>query len=224
MSNTISEARKAKVFGSIKKLSAYYEIENLMGRATAACNFKQEADVLSCFSAREDVYCEFADEGRFEGREALKAILHMVVGGEPKPGDMLDIQLTSPMVEVADDGNTARGVWWTAGAASVPRENEDPQALWCWGAVAADFVFEDGAWKIWHAHYFRWIKCDYHKGWVDDTSLENRANTAMHPLAKECSYHNPFTSYCIRDGIPPCPRPYNTYDGDGWMLCRDKTK
>ena len=220
----ISDERIQNVYESIKKLSGYYEIENLMGRTIAACNFKQEHKVFSQFSEREDIYFEFADEGLFEGREAVRALLHMIIGGEPIPGDMLDIQLTSPMVVVADDLHTARGVWWTVGAASVPREGRNPQPLWCWGAFAADFIFENGEWKIWHLHYFRWIKCDYHKGWVDDTSLENRPNTALHPLAKASRYHNPFTPYCIRDGIPPCPRPYSTYDGDSWMLERDKTK
>lgn len=224
MSSSVSKERITKTLNSMKKLSGYYEIENLMGRFIAACNFKQKDVAFSYFSEREDIYCEFADEGLFEGPEAVKAVGNIVLGEQPIAGDMLDIQLTSPMVEVADDLATAKGVWWTAGAASIPKENEDPQALWCWGAIAADFIFENNEWKIWHLHYFRWIKCDYHKGWVDDTSLENRANTSLHPLAKASRYHNPFTPYCIRDGLPACPRPYATYDGDAWMLCRDKTK
>ena len=140
-----------------------------------------------------DISCEIADEGLFQGREGVKAILNMVFGGEAEPGDMLDIQLTSPMIEVVGDLQTARGVWWIAGAASVPMGSKDPQALWVWGAVAVDFIWEEKEWKLWHVHYFRWIKCDYHKGWADDTSLVNRPNTAMHPLSKPSTYHNPYT-------------------------------
>ncbi len=222
--STIREVRVKRVYENIRKLSAYHEIENLMGRTIAACNFRQDHETLGYFSTRDDISLEFADEGFFEGREAVKAILKIIIGSTPKEGDMIDIQLTSPMVEVAGDLETAKGVWWTAGAASIPHDTAEPQAVWCWGAIAADFILEEGQWRIWHAHYFRWIKCDYHKGWVDDTSMVNRPNTALHPLAKASRYHNPFTSFCIRDGIPACPKPYNTYDGDSWMLCRDKTR
>lgn len=224
MTDKISEERKERVFRSMKKLTAYREIQNLMGRCAAACNFKQVQKIYAYFSERVDISCEIADEGLFHGREGVKAILNMVFGGEAEPGNMLDIQLTSPMIEVAGDLQTARGVWWTAGATSVPMGSKDPQALWVWGAVAVDFIWEEKEWNLWHVHYFRWIKCDYHKGWADDTSLVNRPNTAMHPLSKPSTYHNPYTPLSIRDGIPPCPRPYDTWTDDNWMLCRDKTK
>lgn len=224
METTISKERKEKVLNTMKQLSAYSEVQNLMGRCAAAVNFKMTHRVLGYFSDRDDISCEIADEGLFEGPEAVEAVLGIFLGEKPVPGDMLDIQLTSPMIEVAGDLRTAKGVWWTAGAASQPREGQDPQPLWVWGAVAADFICENNEWKLWHVHYFRWIKCDYHQGWVEDTSLVNRLNTAYHPLSKPSTYHNPFTPFSIRDGIPPCPRPYETWEDDGWMLCRDKTK
>ena len=67
-----------------------------------------------------------------------------------------------------------------------------------------DFVREDGAWKVWHLHYFRLIKCDYQKGWVEDFSMENSPEgTARGPV----TYHNPYTPHSVRVGIPACPAP-----------------
>jgi len=46
---------------------------------------------------------------------------------------MTDIQLTTPMIEVAEDGETAEGVWWCPGAGAILREGQDPgsgSGLW----------------------------------------------------------------------------------------------
>ena len=75
-------------------------------------------------------------------------------------------------------------------------EDSDPDAIWAWGMIGADFICEDGEWKIWHFHYFRYIKCLYEKGWVEDTSMIHRLNTPVHPMAKPTTYHNPY-SRCV---------------------------
>ena len=75
-----------------------------------------------------------------------------------------------------------------------------------------------------HLHYFRVIKCAYEKGWTEDTSMINRPNTAMHPLSKPTTYHNPYSPLAIRYGIPAAPYPYETDRGENWMLRSDKTR
>lgn len=210
----------------MQKLEAYNEIQNEMGRLIAAVNFKQAERVLSHFAlSREDVSLEYADEGLFEGPEAVRTIISEVLGTPAKPGEMVDIQLTTPMIEVAGDLKTAKAVWWCPGAGSMLKEEGDPEAIWLWGMIAADFVYEDNTWKVWHLHYFRYIKCLYSKGWAEDTSLINRLNVPVHPLAKPIIYHNPYSPLGIRDGIPACPRPYETYTEKDkrWWLNRDKT-
>lgn len=225
MAEQISQERKEKLKNAIKRLEAYQEIQNNMGRCIAAFNFRQADKVLGYFALeQEDVSLEYADEGVFKGKDAVKTIINEVVGADPKPGEMLDIQLTTPMIEVAKDLRTAKAVWWSPGAGAIPQENADPMAIWCWGMLAADFIFEGNEWKIWHLQYFRFIKCDYDKGWVKDTSMINRPNTPVHPLSSPSTHHNPYSPLSVRDGIPACPRPYDTWTGSSWMLERDKSK
>ena len=222
----ISRERKEHLLKNIQKLDAYHEIENLMGRACAALNFQRTEEVLSYFALEEkDVSLEYADEGVFEGDEAVKAAFNDLIMKPDQKGYMLDMQLTTPMIEVADDVKTAKALWWCPGISSLPQEGEDPKALWCWGMVGADLIFRN-EWKIWHLHYFRFIRCDYEKGWVKDTSMINRLNTPMHPLSKPTTYHNPYSPLSIREGIPACPRPYENYEESDrdWMLNRDKRK
>ena len=228
--------RKENLLRSMERLEAYQEIQNQMGRMIAAFNFREAEKVLGYFALEmEDVSLEVADEGVFEGPEAVETIIRETVGKAPQKGEMIDIQLTTPIVEVAQDLQSARALWWCPGAASfvqtgdLPEEKasqaqNDPQAVWLWGDIAVDFVNTEEGWKIHHLHYFRVIKCSYEKGWVEDTSMINRPNTAMHPLSKPTTFHNPYSPLSIRYGLPAAPYPYESDDGENWMLRNDKTK
>lgn len=222
----IDQERKEKLLTNIRKLDSYHEIQNLMGRLTAALNFQRREEILSYFALeKDDVSLEYADEGVFEGRKAIEALLDDLLLHPNEKGYMLDMQLTTPMIEVADDAKTAKGLWWCPGISSV-HANEETKALWCWGMTGADFLFDGKQWKVWHLHYFRLIRCDYKKGWVEDTSMINRLNTPLHPLSKPSTYHNPYSPLSIREGIPACPRPYASYEESdkNWMLNKDKSR
>lgn len=222
---TADHERKVRLALMMNKLAAYHEIQNQMGRAVVAANFGQPETLLAQFALdHPDVSLEVADEGRFVGREAVAAIVELVVNRPEQPGAMTDIQLTTPIIEVADDLGSARALWWTAGAGALVEGGRDPRAVWLWGMIAADFILLDGEWKILHAHYFRYIKCDYSKGWVEDLSMVNRPQRPMHPMSSPTTYHNPYSPMTIRDGLPAAPRPYPTYDGFDWRLERDKAK
>ena len=221
------QERKEKLLNKIKRLEAYHEIQNTMGRLTVALNFQLADQILSYFALdKEDVSLEYADEGVFEGKKAVEAAVRELIVHPNEKGYMLDMQLTTPMIEVAEDVKTAKALWWCPGIGALPKAGKDPQALWYWGMVGVDFILEQEEWKVWHLHYFRFVRCDYHAGWVEDTSLINRLNTPMHPLAKPSTYHNPYHPLSIREGIPAAPRPYSCYeDSDqNWMLNKDKTR
>lgn len=221
----VSDQRRARLAASMNRLTAYQEIQNEMGRVVAAINFGQADKVLARFALdRPDVSLEFADEGVFTGPDAVTTIVHEVVGRPKQPGEMIDIQLTTPIIEIAEDQQSAEALWWSPGAGAIRPSSGDPEAIWAWGMLAADFVPEGDSWKIWHLHYFRYIKCHYDKGWTDDTSLINRPNVPMHPLSRPSTYHNPYSPLSIRDGLPASPRPHATYEGVGWMLDKDKTR
>ena len=128
------------------------------------------------------------------------------------------------MIEVADDINTAKALWWMPGIGAIKDGNSEPKAIWAWGQLAVTFKIVNDSWKIWKLHYFRFIKCDYKKGWVEDTSMVNRLNVPMHPLSKPTTYHNPYTPLSIRDGLPCAPKAYKSYskNDEHWELDRNK--
>ena len=222
--DTVEEKRES-IYRKMKKLQAYREVENLMGRCVFAFNYQQKEGVLSYLAMEEpDVSVELADEGLYIGAEAVRDYADWKIPEAPRPGELTDIHISCPIIEVAQDGLTAKGLWLCPGEGALLHGEEDPQAIWMWGTLAADFKLVGDVWKIWHLHYFRLMKCDYQKGWVKDTSLENKLNASMPRSARPTTYHNPYTPYTIRDCIPGIPHPYTSYEESDkdWMLHNEK--
>tara|TARA_Y100000782_G_C10184908_1_gene265890 strand:+ start:4620 stop:5438 length:819 start_codon:yes stop_codon:yes gene_type:complete len=57
---------------------------------------------------------------------------------------------TTPIIEVAEDGETAKGVWYTPGALAMTDNAGNFNGLWLWERYAVDFIKENGEWKFWH--------------------------------------------------------------------------
>lgn len=68
-------------------------------------------------------------------------------------GDFRLHSLMSPVIEVAEDGKTAKGFWQTIGPAYL-LNNGNPYASMAFEKYAVDFIKEDGQWKIWHLAVF----------------------------------------------------------------------
>jgi len=60
---------------------------------------------------------------------------------------------TTPIIEVAGDGKTAKGMWYSPGMglmAQLRGGDANVGGVFFWEKYAGDFVKEDGQWKIWH--------------------------------------------------------------------------
>ena len=66
--------------------------------------------------------------------------------------------LTTPVIEIAGDGNTAKGIWYSPGVNIVGSVREGGKTgmkgEWRMTKYGADFAKEDGKWKIWHIKIF----------------------------------------------------------------------
>jgi hypothetical protein len=60
---------------------------------------------------------------------------------------LVEHTLTILVVEIAEDGLTAKGVWISPGHETFP-VGDKLKDYWSWGRYAVDFRKEDGKWKI----------------------------------------------------------------------------
>jgi hypothetical protein len=102
-------------------------------------------------------YCTVKEQGKKQKLEALSKTLPSVknVPENLGAGDeyVMHTQET-PVIEVAGDGKTAKGIWYSIGLSVNGQVSADGQTSistgWMWEKYAVDFVNEDGKWKIWH--------------------------------------------------------------------------
>ena len=65
-------------------------------------------------------------------------------------GQLLLHVTTTAIIEVAEDGQTARGFWYSPGM--IKETGSGASAMY--EAYGADFVKEEGGWKLWHLHMY----------------------------------------------------------------------
>jgi SnoaL-like domain/EF hand len=59
--------------------------------------------------------------------------------------------LTTPIIEIAGDGQSAKGVWYTPGAILAPGEGKGAgEAMWIWERYGVDLIKEEGRWALLH--------------------------------------------------------------------------
>jgi hypothetical protein len=68
----------------------------------------------------------------------------------------------SPIIEVAGDGKTAKGMWDAPG---IDVGNGNAMAAWTWLKYAVDFKREADGWKIWHLHVYQVWRAPYGDSW-----------------------------------------------------------
>ncbi len=148
-------------------------IENLVGKMTYYGIYRWEYKVW------EELWCKKAEEptmgfnnGYYKGYEAIegyyKAFSDLVdlktkVVKEANPEEFegktleemrgagsLDVNnFTTPIIELADDMQTAKGLWYYM-RGNTDYDETGIATYHQWGWLGIDFIYEDGAWKIWH--------------------------------------------------------------------------
>ena len=151
------------------------EIKNLMGKYVSSQLLNWEGKIYDLFWSKRDDVCLGFNDGYYKGADAVKGYFEAYAAATmiksktlqaifpEELGKLSDEELygvgpfkarplTSPFIEVAGDGQTAKGIWMSAGYA-IEIEAAGPVGHWNWGTFAGDFVYEDGEWKIWHLLY-----------------------------------------------------------------------
>jgi hypothetical protein len=202
----------------IQRLDDVYEIQNLMGRHVYMHEVHRPTDKLHALNT-PGVSAEVAQYGVFEGREGLMRLQTppaSLVSDET--GLMFENLLTTPVIEVAGDGKTAKGVWISPGLETL----RDPKTgnlrgFWCWTKYGIDFAKEDDRWKIWHYHVYRIFRTPYDVDWVEEyeQNMEAESQSPLEQIMKRdkpSSYDHPYSKTTKREYVPAPPEPYETFD------------
>lgn len=109
-----------------------------------------QAEIENIWSAREDVsWTNNVD--RYGNRKSFWGFYVDNLKNFPTHGTLAYHTLTTPIIEVAGDGKTAKAIFMSQGTVAGPGPGGAPaQAQWTAEKYGMDFIKENGVWKIWH--------------------------------------------------------------------------
>lgn len=224
----------------LERMEDRREIRNIMGRISHDYAIKQETAVYDrYFCSREDV-CLGLNKGYYKGKDAvagyykglgeeialsstlIQKMFPDKLGGLSAEkvsgvGMMTYLPFDSHVIEIAGDGQTAKGIWNVRGS-YCQLETGGPVAYWIFGWAAVDFIRENNEWKIWHLllvynvnHQCGVGFCDKPKVFEPVAGLEPIGKFKLPepnvPQVMDCFYPDR-----PRTVSPPCPVPYDKFD------------
>jgi hypothetical protein len=199
------------------------EVQNIMGKYSQSYCIKQEGALPQFWSKRDDISLGL-NEGYYIGQDAVKGYYaaieaetklasKLIAARFPKKledkteeelfgvGQVSYRPIDTAVVEVADDLQSAKGLWVVRGL--VERvTTAGPVSFWDFSYWAVDFILEDGAWKILHM-------LDLHE--VDSRQGINLTDTPE-PLPEDPAFAE-MATVSIPAPTRPCPL-RETYGAD----------
>lgn len=107
--------------------------------------------------------------------------------------------ITTPLIELAEDEQTAKAMFYSLGSCTEIDPEKGPKAYWVWEKYAVDFVKEPDGWKIWHMVIMTDFKTPVGNNWA-------KVN-----LAPTGSYYSAYTPQTAPQEGVPVPQPYETF-------------
>lgn len=216
------------------------DIRNLMGRFSADHTIRQEAYGYERYwSHRADVSLG-TNEGFYAGAEAvagyykaldeeIRLTAHLAKDDFPEKlgsltneelygvGAMTYLPLDSHVIEIAGDGETAKGLWNIRGSYSKMTV-AGPVSYWLFGWAAVDLIRENDEWRIWHMQLLRNLDCQCGTAF----GIEPAPLTPVDAYAAMADFHMPepniptplMESYYTDRPFahsPRCPEPYESF-------------
>jgi len=159
----LQEAQRASDYMEIQntfaKHSYYYaaqeqwhELETIWAKERDDISYGHNHGYYLGRESVENYYGQKNEDRRKQTLERMSALYPGVENVEENEGigDLVMHTLTTPVIEVAGDRETAQGVWMSIGLAAKAGQDGKSEYVEFWERFAVDFVREGGQWKIWH--------------------------------------------------------------------------
>jgi hypothetical protein len=212
-----TEERLVRLEREVTRVRDWQEISNLHGRynhLVLGCNWES---ILGLFAMKTPgVSAEVTESGVFLGPAGIRRVFIDMLGGLYNYTGICALhELTTPVIEVAGDGKSAKGMWftWSANTNNHPERGLIP----IWQAIKYHhtFVKENGQWKFFNFRAHLFFRTSYEKGWVQEPVIGGSTVRGVDekkaiPSDLPSTVHNPYDPTKINDGLPLPPEPYET--------------
>lgn len=189
----------------VSRIKDYIAISNLQGRYNHYLLTGQWKEIIDLF-ARDmpGVKIEMADSGIYEGFEGVVKLFQILGTKYHFPGGLGCHLLMTPIVEVAKDGMTAKGMWHSFGTNTILDDDGTLGAMWQLGKYDNTFVRENGTWKYLEFRWYVVFRTPYAEGWVETPIVSGLAQPDGPPVGP---LYTPFDPAIDNVFLPYPPEP-----------------
>jgi hypothetical protein len=139
---------------------------------------------------------EITDHGVFRGRQGVERMYHMMLGTPRPEGVFFEIMQSQGVVDVAPDGKTAAGRWYTP-SFECRNFGGAKRQTWQFGIYDNRYVKEKGRWYFFKLHWNLTYLTSFDSGFLKQPKLADTPTpeadapaTAYHPYPS--GYHVPY--------------------------------
>jgi hypothetical protein len=212
------------------------ELETIWSKKAPDVSFAQNTgywvgyDSIYTYYGTDHIINEKADLAR------LRVNYPSVAADALGAGTLMMHTLTTPIIEIAGDGQTAKGMWYTPGQVTGIGSDGYPNAQWMWEKYGVDFIKEDGEWKIWHMQICTDFSCEVAGGtWVTSATSTAAASSVLKDSETsnitavpdiEVTTYKSYSNTQVPQNFPRMPVPYWTFSetfsyGPEWLLQKE---
>jgi hypothetical protein len=202
----------------IERLEDVRAIKNVMG-SYLQYEMQGKHDLIENLFALKSpgVRAEISELGIWEGADGIRRLIKAIKKHEGDRIGVLNAHPTaSPVIEVAEDGKTAKGLWLSLPGYETFMVDGKPKAYLSGCKYGIDFIREDGQWKFWHFHIYYIYRYPSEKGksWIDNDFDKVPAMDVSGELRpdKKPSVSAAYSANAVQGLVPAPPRPYRTFD------------
>lgn len=229
----------------VDRWEAQRDLKNLMGKYAMTMLLEQRNQAFERFwSGRADV-CLGVNEGWYAGPEAIQGY-YLAQAARVRAESELLCQLfpertadyspaekealghldnrpvSAPVICVAQDMRTARGMWTSVGCYNEVSSAYGPQSHWSWQVFAVDFIWEKDGWRVWHMRQLTELDALCGADW-SKPQREPERRPEFQPLEaavipgpnRPCALHQPWSPQRLAANLPGLPQPYVTFGETG---------
>lgn len=210
---------------TLARMESDHAVRNLAAKFVQSLKGGLFEDAYQCFALdTADTWAAIEKYGVYKGAEKLQEYFvdyyRKLGGGE---GCFIEHELTTPVVEVAGDNETAKAMFLTEGVLAIDcghwmETHGVARSFWQIGPWYMEFIKENGEWKIWHLTVFDDVETPYEQSWSEFTDhaslIRTEAPAPTAPL-EDAHYFTPERAPFLHRE-PPCA--YGTY-AEGEVSC-----
>lgn len=215
------------------------EIVNLAGKFVTSILLKREGQIFERFWTRGDDACLSFNDGSYCGSQAVRhyfAVMAENTGAMSRimrdtfpdelgslsddqifgVGQLRALPITTPVIEIAEDGQTAKGIWHIQGSDNGLTVY-GPLSYWTLGFLAIDFRLEQGDWKLWHVLHAEDVVAPMGESWLQPKPRVEKAEFSQIAQLKKPAYsvkrqnYIPYAPDRPFTAPPRLPEPYATF-------------